>query len=427
MPEKSTASSQFIVVWTKKTSGGNLPILFHSTPYVPVRLPCHYIVLDAADKYAESTLGLIARTLKALYEYFRAVDIDLDELLARGDLLKVNEIVGFARWLRNGRRAPTGLINRIGIATKDDKIILRSTVNHYLYVTKHFLVWAAQTYCPLTEHEKLLATTFEETRGKLNRVFSRFSRPSTDRSSKGLTKEQMDRLRLAAQPESPTNPFKDKAVKYRNWCIVEILYATGLRRGELLSAYSCDKPSIHNNHKWAVRRRPADPRDPRNPRPAVKTKERDIQLLSSHSDLLKHYIDKYRYVYTKDANGRVKKRRPPHDFLFVSTDDGAPLSLDVINKMLSTLAEAALPNEAFHLHPHLLRNTYCNEFMEQAVNIDGRPIDSAKDELRRLCGWSIRSTMPSVYAEKWEEESADKAQRSRLLRLEDEKQTKNGR
>lgn len=416
---KLTGEAAFEVRWIPKTEGGNLPILFHVEPYIPVRLPFHYLTLHAEDIYAESTKGAHARTLKDLYQYcYGVAGIDLDSILATGQTLGADEIVGFSRWLRNGRRDPAKVVGRIGLATEDDPLILRTTVLNYLGYAKAYLLWAAETFRASGGLPSEVQQQVEDAKDRIERMFKRFKAPSVDQLLKGLSADQMYRLRSVARPGSHMNPFKSEAVQWRNWCILEVLYAAGLRRGELLSALSSDRPSNHNAHKWLVKRRAPDPRDPRLPRPAVKTKERDIPLLPRHTDMLKQYVDKYRFVFTTDESGKKKKAKPSHDFLFISTEDGAPLSLDAVNKMLTTLGSVAFPDSEVTLHPHLLRNTFCNEFMEHAVDEEGRDVKTAQEELRRLCGWGLNSDMPDLYARKWAEEAANNAQRRVLQQRE---------
>lgn len=416
-----TSADAFEVRWVPKAEGGNLPVLFHTDPYIPVRLPFHYLALHAEEIYAESTQGQHARTLKALYQYCYCVArIELDTILASGQALSSDDVFGFSRWLRNGRLDPVKLVGRIGPTAEGTPIVRRSTVLAYLKSIKTYLLWAADTFSASGGSPDEVKKQLEGARARIERMFSRLKMPSIDPVLKGFDKDQMYRLRSVARPGSRMNPFKDEAVQWRNWCILEILSDSGLRRGELMSALSSDKPSIHNSHKWFVRRRPPDPKDPRVPRPAVKTQERDIQLLPRHTDILKRYVDKYRFVFTTDERGNKKKAKPSHDFLFISTEDGAPLSLDAINKILKALGNAAFPNGDVVVHPHLLRNTFCNEFMEHAVDVEGRSVSAAQEELRRLCGWTLKSEMPTLYARKWGQEAADEAQRRTLLRREEQ-------
>ena len=50
----------------------------------------------------------------------------------------------------------------------------------------------------------------------------------------GLSREDQDRILKVVNPQSPDNPWKRSFVRQRNWLIVVLLLATGMRRGELL-------------------------------------------------------------------------------------------------------------------------------------------------------------------------------------------------
>lgn len=50
----------------------------------------------------------------------------------------------------------------------------------------------------------------------------------------GLSKEDQDRLLQIVHPASPDNPWERGFVRRRNWVIVMLLLATGMRSGELL-------------------------------------------------------------------------------------------------------------------------------------------------------------------------------------------------
>lgn len=360
------------------------------------------------------------RSVKDLYTYcYDITDIDLEDTLIKGEMLTVDQITGYARWLRNGRLLPDNVVAIFGV-NQEDEAMNAITWNGYLHWTKAFLLWAADTFIRDINAAEVRAR-FADVKDRLTRLFEHLSsKVKTSVATKGLSKVQMRQLLKVARPGSSLNPFKEESVQFRNWIVLQILYSTGMRRGDLLSALSEDKPTSHNNNKWLIRKRQADPKDLRNPRPSVKTSERDIQLLPKHSQMMKQYVDKYRWVYRIDELGRNKKRRPQHDFLFVSSLDGSPLSLDSINKMLDEIGKAAFPDGSVKLHPHLLRNTFCNEYMEEAVNYRGEDIIQAKDSLRRICGWSIKSIMPELYAAKWRQEVADAANTSLLLKREEQ-------
>ena len=74
--------------------------------------------------------------------------------------------------------------------------------------------------------------------------------------------------------------------------------------------------------------------------------------------------------------------------------------------MLKKCKDAAFPDFDIELHPHILRNTFCNEYLEEAIDIRGEDVALAIDNLRRICGWSSKSEMPTLYAAKWHREKS---------------------
>jgi integrase len=394
-----------------KNTGGRLPLLFYSNPYSPVRLPFHYLVLTAQRQYADSTCGLIVRVLKDLYTYCYVIAaIDLETQLLHGKMLSVDQLTGYARWLRLGRNFPSNIVAHIGIPEAQTGILSANTFNDYLYWTKTYLLWTVQTFTPENTTFRDIEKTFDDVKTRLESLFKSLhikSRPQ--KHTKGLSKSQVKQLLKVVDPNSPKNPFKDEAVRYRNWCIIKILLATGMRRAEILCAHTADAPDIRFENIWHIRKRNPEPEDPRNPQPSVKTLERDIKLTETESTLVKKYIDKYRWTFTRLQSGEIKKGKPHHPFLIINTQSGAPLSLDSINKMLKKYKDVAFPDEPIELHPHTLRNTFCNDFLEHSVDVKGDSVELAIDNLKRICGWTDKSEMPTLYAAKWKERKADEA------------------
>jgi hypothetical protein len=87
-----------------------------------------------------------------------------------------------------------------------------------------------------------------------------------------------------------------------------------------------------------------------------------------------------------------------HAFLFVS-ERGAPLAESEVNYVLGRLAGRCFGDRA-NVYPHLLRNTFCNEFIDYCTEIEKLDEEGAKDRLRVLCGWTATSQMPERYTRK---------------------------
>ncbi|EEF22616.1 conserved hypothetical protein, partial [Ricinus communis] len=92
----------------------------------------------------------------------------------------------------------------------------------------------------------------------------------------GLSLEEQERLLEVIHPDSPQNPWKSGFVRRRNWLIVVLLLATGIRRGELLGLQIGDLNS--RLPKFFVIRRADAKEDPRMIQPNAKTNDREIEL-----------------------------------------------------------------------------------------------------------------------------------------------------
>lgn len=407
----------FTVRTVKRQGGGHLYLLFNEQPYVPVQLPFRYMTLTAQNKYSEGTCNVICRVLKDIYTYYYCIaNIDIEAILSSGEMLTADQITGFSRWLQMKRIEPSNIIG-IGFIEHNDRILSNDTFNQYLHFIKEFLLWSSLTFIPENIYLQDNNKTFNDIKNRLEAIFRNLkSKTKKRKHTKGLDKIHKKQLLSIADPTSPLNPFKGEAIRYRNWMIIKLLLATGLRRAEILCAYSEDIPDLLFGNKWKVVKRPNIPQDSRNPIPRVKTCAREIALTENESMMVKIYKDKYRWITNKKSQAKFIKRKPSHPFFIINTQDSRPLSLDSINKMLYKLGEVAFSDEDIKLHPHILRNTFCNEYLEEAIDIRGEDITLAIDNLKRICGWSEKSEMPALYAAKWHQQKADAVNISRLKR-----------
>jgi hypothetical protein len=110
-------------------------------------------------------------------------------------------------------------------------------------------------------------------------------------------------------------------------------------------------------------------------------------------DALIEYVREHR---RPERDGRPMKLA--NKFLFVS-ERGAPLAESEVNYLLQRLATSSFGPRA-KLHPHLFRNTFCNEFVDYCTEVEKLDEEAAKDRLRVLCGWNAASTMPQRYTRK---------------------------
>lgn len=199
----------------------------------------------------------------------------------------------------------------------------------------------------------------------------------------GLSKDEQDQLLRVVHPDSPTNPWERGYVRLRNWVIVVVLLATGMRRGELLGLQIGDLDS--REPRLRVYRRADTPEDTRLHQPGTKTLAREVELSPSVMKVLWSYINTHRH--------QVKAaRKVPQIFV---ADDGSPLSLSSIDKLFFQLRQAC-PGLPVKLTSHVMRHTWNERFSEQAEALG---LSSTEEERARNSqqGWSENSKTATVY------------------------------
>ncbi len=111
------------------------------------------------------------------------------------------------------------------------------------------------------------------------------------------------------KPDSEQNPFKRYDLKVRNYLLVQLLFWTGARSGEILSLTLDDIDYDLNIPKIRINRRHDDIADSRKYQPVTKTKSREIIIPSWLRNELDHYINKIRNQYPDSKK---------HPYIFVS-------------------------------------------------------------------------------------------------------------
>ncbi len=212
--------------------------------------------------------------------------------------------------------------------------------------------------------------------------------PSVSRRSKlgareGVSSGEQDKLLEVVHPDSPKNPWKRSFVRQRNWLIVVLLLASGMRRGELLGLQIGDL--IANQPKLRIIRRADSNDDARRTQPNTKTYDREIEL---NPEIMRRL---WRHIQ-RDRRAIKSARSIPQ--IFVS-DEGEALSLASIDKIFKQIREAC-PEVTARLTSHVMRHTWNDRFSEQAQAM-GLSDKEEGDARKTQQGWSDRSDMGAVY------------------------------
>lgn len=227
-------------------------------------------------------------------------------------------------------------------------------------------------------------------------------RPRIHRQSgvkKGLSQEAVSCLLKLIDPASPQNPFEN-SVRLRNYLIILLLAATGMRSGELLGLKVTDFDFQQN--EILIARRHGDPSDQRANQPVAKTKDRRLPLHGFLSESVFNYVLNDR---------RVLPSAKRHAFLIVTHQEGghrgAPLSKSGLEKVFAKIREAE-PEILKDLTPHILRHTANDDFSRLA---EQNKMPAAQEEKLRSysMGWEEGSGTAKKYTRRHVEEQAKQA------------------
>jgi integrase len=199
----------------------------------------------------------------------------------------------------------------------------------------------------------------------------------------GLSTEEMDRLLAVVKVDSPDNPWVHEFVRRRNWLIIVLLLATGMRRGELLGLQVGDLAP--NQPKLRIVRRADTTSDARLKQANTKTGDREIELRPAIMKALWAFIRSERYAI------KAARKIPQ---IFVS-DEGQAFSESSVDKLFADL-RAACPGLPMRLTSHVTRHTWNDRFSEQAEALG---LSDAVEEKARNAqqGWADNSAMAATY------------------------------
>ncbi|WP_169628190.1 site-specific integrase [Ferrimonas futtsuensis] len=185
---------------------------------------------------------------------------------------------------------------------------------------------------------------------------------------------------------SAQNPWK--GARLRNQLIVALLSETGVRRGALAKIKISNFKRRGDQHYLLVTRTPGDPTDSRKLPASQKTRAHTAPISNSLMKLIRHYIN------TERSQSQASLQ---HDFLLVSQKGktaGMPIALSTINGLFNTLSQRL----ELRIHPHLLRHKW-NEIFSMKAKAQGYSMEQIEDLRKYAMGWSINSSMGSLYNE----------------------------
>ena len=373
-------------------------------------LPLWYPTLFATSQLrnaakAPNTIEAHLNAIKLLFEWANSHEIDLKQSFSTMKFLTVEQIESLCSYLKQARSQrmksnviPIRMANkeRTRASLTQTKTVAKQTYYIRISYIADYLEWFAKRV--LSERKIIISREISHLISLMIRSLKarRPIRSINQRNApKGVSEAQRELLLSVCDPKYLNSPFSSKT-RERDSLLVEILYRTGVRLGELLSIKISDLNFQENT--LLIARRHDDVDDPRIKQPVAKTLDRLLPLSRGLSQRIHDYILRDRSL-VKGANR--------HEFLFITYKSGphcgTPLSTSsvyrIINRVTSNIDCLS------ELTPHVLRHTWNDRFSEKA---DAQGLDQAEEEKLRsyLMGWKEGSGTSATYTRRHIEKEA---------------------
>ena len=291
----------------------------------------------------------------------------------------------------------------------------------------------ARDFCSFVMHDACHRLPLSDPRSevfmsRIKRIETSFadmqpSKPVGSNKVQSLLPSQSAELLKALSPDNPATPFTDWATRIRNRSIVEVMYYTGIRPGELLGLRVQDIVFGNPTSVNVIRREHAAD-DPRKIPASPKRLSRLMPL--SHMGAAEHLRE-----YLEDIRPGLEKRyMRPTSLVFLSIDRGTPLSeravQKIFKKMRPLISECTGIDglDPSAITPKCMRHTFSNETEERLVD-QGLTEDDRRPILMALRGDSSpRSVDPYIQRTREKRARQHLIERQRAMfnaqRLEDE-------
>jgi len=361
----------------------------------PLFYPTAFIARSKRLSTSHETQKVYLEAIKRVCEWEVRSNIDLTVRFQRREFLSTAEIDGLATYLQTARRGKPG--DTIG----------RTKSNTYVAYAAQYFKWLAEDVItnPNTADIRAAITAQDET---LTAKVIRKSGSRAARDQRILAKKLPDDARV--QLESLfENPFQkiyrdsDHGPRLRNISMLRVLYATGMRRGELLSLKlgNFQESSGGENANLIIERNHHDDFDSRVRQPVAKTLGRIVPIPVQTENQILEYISKWRAEVPGVGFS-------DNDFIFVNhragRTQGRPLSDSSLHTALDTL-KRTFPDLA-SLHPHLLRHDWNYRF-SRTVDEEHWSFKDERETREMLMGWSDGSSMSQLYNRRRIQEKAN--------------------
>ena len=249
-------------------SGERVPLLVDTNSGLPLNRPNQFILVTRRDRCQVSTLSKELRILGIVLGWASKTALDLHAVLDSGKGLDHAQVTSLVETLRCD----------FGDAAEDvirmaRPVVAAATWAHRISVARDYVAWNLERTLRAAEPGSFRYQHISDVRRSLDqRMTDLVPKARSSFERRGLDARLRCRLLEILMPQSVENPFH-RVVRSRNALIIELMLATGLRRGEVLKIRTSDV-DVGARATLSIERRPDDPHDPRPHEPQVKTRGR---------------------------------------------------------------------------------------------------------------------------------------------------------
>lgn len=391
----SGANHVFQIRMLRLETGERMPFLLRDG--IPEFWPMKWMITARRKNgYAARTLESDLFGIKIVYEWARDGCVDLEQRLFTGNYLSDAEIAAIIDACWRGQAKSRGKETKFPAQVSKETARIRA-----IRISKYVDWLTEQGIRDLTTSSQAYAD-WEAARAAMRESFAlRTDYPrgkSAVQAREGLSKEDLEALKRVIHPDSPENPWRNAAVRHRNYAMIMTQLVFGMRRGELLGLQMGDVQI--GKARLQIFRRADNLDDPRDDQPVPKTYDRVLELFNETAALIHDYSITYR---RKTPNAKR------HPFVWVShrlgKNVGRPLSLASYSAVFKTLRER-VPSLPRSLTSHVLRHTWNDAFSHKCD--EGKKTPEWENHKRSYhMGWSQTGMMAATYTRRHIRESAD--------------------
>lgn len=375
----------------------------HSVVQLPNGLPVHEVTLYLG-RYrtrgrAANTIHFVCGALALMYRELAAANVDLLERFEQGRFLTSQELERLATAIQyriddldeDGVDSPASKvisINRVSMrrakrVAERRPVDVQTQASRLRYCADFLQFFSTYVAASLSAaQQSALEAEADRRLIAFKEHIPRISRRAKLGARVGLSEEEQARVVATVHPDSPNNPWKRGFVRRRNWLMVVMLLATGMRRGEMLGLQIRDLSK--HEPKLRIVRRADDVDDYRLAQPNAKTSDREIEL---HESIMRAL-----HGYLAERRGIKAARSIPQVFV---SDEGKALSEKTIDKIFRELRQAC-PDLPVRLTSHVMRHTWNERFSEAA---DAMGLSEVTEQRARNTqqGWADDSNTGTIY------------------------------